>query len=319
MQRLKKIFFLVIFSFFLSTRADAEKIGLLPFSTTGIEKNITTGIYHIIQSELSFYGHTVVLPEEIEEDLGKKIECDNKKCAVEIGTQIELEKVILGYLNKLGRKYIISVLVVESQTGKTVFSGKFDSNNAEDLYESISNIAKSIGNGESTKDLEEYEKKKKVYFSVGLEWGSAITLKGYADEQIANHAAAAKFWLETQRFAAALDWDMYESLMGYDNYDELISLSFLYFFTTSDFAPFISVGVGWEIFTTGTHEDLTGYAYYDYDESTAFELGGGLVMFRTYHVRFVLDAKLSTSFKEIGGAEGPHSALRLGFSALYKF
>jgi hypothetical protein len=56
----------------------------------------------------------------------------------------------------------------------------------------------------------------------------------------------------------------------------------------------------------------------DYSSGLALQAGGGLVVFRTYDFRLVIDGKLSTSFFDVGAAEGPHSSIRIGVNLLYK-
>lgn len=316
------MFYVLSFFLLLPGSLNAKKMGLLTFKPVGIESNITEAISQLMESELSSYGHTVVPPDKIEEKLGKTVECYNKECAAEIGTQMGLEKVIFGSLTKIGEKHIISAVVVESQTGEIVFSDKVTSKTAEDLDVCVSRLVKSIEYGKEVEETaevgkiteEEVEKgvkRKKAFFSSGGGFGIGIPVMGYGDasDNTINYYGF-KGWYETPKFAAEFDW-YFGSSGAFELNEWSLGISLLYFFTTTDFSPYLSVGVARKSITIG-------YYYYDYTTGLALETGGGLVIFRTYDFRLVLDGRLSTSFNTIGDIDGPHSSFKIGINLLYK-
>jgi hypothetical protein len=324
MKKFKRIqiYFLLLF-LFLSGNLKAEDIGLLPFKLAGIESNITEAIYQLLKSELSSYGHTVTSPDKIEEKLGERVECDNKKCAAEIGIQMGLDKVIFGAVTKLGEKYIVSAVVVESQTGEIVFSDKVTSATPEDLDVCLSRLVKSIEEGKEVEktvevgkiteeEIEKGAKRKKAFFSWGGGIGIGTLAIGYGDAQgdIINYYIG-KAWYETPKFAAEVNSNM-GNFLGLGFEDETKEWSFgialLYFFSTADFSPYLGAGPALKSISTN---------YFDYDYGLALELIGGLVVFRTYDFRVVIDGRLSTFFNDIEGIDGPHSTLSLGVSVLY--
>jgi len=323
MNKIRHIWlYLLSFSLFSPANLNAESIGLLRFKPLGIESNITEAIYQLLESELISYGHMVISQEKIDEELGRKVECYNKQCAAETGIQMGLEKIIFGSLTKIGEKYIVSANVVESKSGEIVFSDKVTSKTAEDLDVCISRLAKSIEYGkevEKTAEVgkiteEEMEigaKRKKAFFASGPGFGMGIPVAGYGDasNNVINYYGF-KTWYETPKFAAEVDWYFGSSgAIDFDLNEWSLGISLIYFLTTIDFSPYLSLGVERKSITID---------YFDYTSGLALQAGGGLVIFRTYDFRLVLDGRFSTSLFDIGGAEGPHCAMKIGVNLLYK-
>jgi len=127
----RMFFYFLVFFILIPVSTKAKKIGIFRFKPVGIENNITEAIDQLIESELISYGYTVVSANKIEEKLGEKVECYDKECAAEIGTKMNLDRIIFGSLTKIGEKYIVSAIVVEPQTGEIVFSDKVTSKTVE--------------------------------------------------------------------------------------------------------------------------------------------------------------------------------------------
>jgi hypothetical protein len=327
MKKFKKVLYLVFFSLFLSGCLNAQEVGLLNFKAVGVENNMIEVISELLGSELASYGYTIVSQDIIEENLGRTIECQNKTCAAEIGRTTGLEKVIFGAVTKLGEKYIVSAVVVESQTGEIVFSDKVTSKTTEDLDVCLSRLAKSIVEGKEVEktievgkiteeEVAKEEKRKQAFFSSGGGFGIGIPIMGYGDSSnnviayygdIINYYEF-KAWYETPKFAAELDW--YFGTSGEMDLSEWsVGISLVYFFTTTDFSPYLSIGMA--------RKSMTMW-FSDYTSGLALEAGGGLVIFRTYDFRIVIDGRLSTSFNDIGEMNGPHSVIKIGANLLYK-
>lgn len=316
------LYYLLVF-LFLSINVKAEKTGILPFKQAGVEGSITEAIYQLIESELISYGHTTVPPNEIEEELASEVECYNKECAVEIGNQMDLDRVIFGSITKIGEKYIVSAIVIEPPKSEIIFSDKVTSKTAEDLDVCISRLVKSIESGKEVEKTAEIGKiteeemkievkRKEAFFASGIGFGMGMPVAGYGDagDEILNYYGI-KTWYETPKFATELEWYLgYPSgPLDFDLNEWSLGISLIYFFTTTDFSPYLSLGVERKSITI----DLS-----DYTSGLALQAGGGLVVFRTYDFRLVIDGKLSTSFFDVGVAEGPHSSMRIGVNLLYK-
>lgn len=305
---------------------NAEKIGLLPFKPVGIESNITEAIHQLIESELSSYGHTVVPPNKIEGKYGKKVVCYNKECASEIGKQMGLEKVIFGSMTKIGEKYIISAVVVKSQSGNIVFSDKVTSKTPEDLDVCISRLAKAIESNKKVGETIEVgkvteeevvkgSKRKESFVSMGGGIGIERPLMGYGDANDRFFTCYIfKAWYETPKFGGETEVYL-ANTFGFFSNASAFSISFLYFLSTEDFSPFLVGGVGLKNISVGSE-------YYEYSDEANFglciETGAGLAAFRTYDFRFVLDGRISTSFNRISGSDGPHVALKLSLTLLHR-
>ncbi len=322
MRKFKKTpLYLFLFFLLLPYGLNAEKIGLLPFKPVGFESNITEAIYQLMESELSSYGHTVIPPDKIEEKLGKTVECHNKQCAAEIGVQMGLKKIIFGSLTKIGEKYIVSAIVVESKSGEILFSDKVTSKTAEDLDVCLSRLVKSIEEGKEVEktaevgkimeeEIEKVSKRKKAFFSYGVGFGIGTLAIGYGDAHgdIINYYVI-KAWYETPKFAAEVNSNMGNFLgLGTETSELSLGIALLYLFSTADISPYLGAGPALKSVSTG---------FFDLNYVLALELMGGLVVFRTYDFRLVIDGRLSTSFNEIEGVDGPHSTLSVSINLLY--
>jgi hypothetical protein len=135
--------FLVLF-LFLPGALSAEEIGILPFSTTGVEMDITESFYDLLEAELDYFDHKVVSPYKIEHYLGYRVVCYNKDYAADYGRSLGLEKVIFGSITKLDEKYIISATVVESGTGEVLLIDKITLENEEYLDAYVYSLAEAI-------------------------------------------------------------------------------------------------------------------------------------------------------------------------------
>jgi hypothetical protein len=316
------IYFLSLF-LFLPINTKAEKIGILHFKQAGTYSNINEAVYQLIESELISYGHIVVPPDKIEETLGKEVRCYNKECAAEIGTQMDIDRVLFGSLTKIGEKYIVSAIVVDPQENEIIFSDKVTSKTAEDLDVCISRLVKSIEYGKEVEKTAEIgkiteeemilgSKRKKAFFASGLGFGMGMPVVGYDDtnNEVLNYYGL-KTWYETPKLAAELEWYLGTSAerLDFDLNEWSLGIALIYFFTTTDFSPYLSLGV---------ERKSIAIDIFDYSSGLALQTGGGLVIFRTYDFRLVIDGKLSTSFFDVGEAGGPHSSMRIGVNLLYK-
>ena len=134
---------LVLF-LFLPGVLSAEEIGILPFITTDVETEITEDFYGFLEDELDYFDHKVVSPYEIEDYIRGRVVCYNKDYAADYGRSLGIEKVIFGSITKLNDKYIISVAVVESETGEELLIDEITLESEDYLEAYVYSLAKAI-------------------------------------------------------------------------------------------------------------------------------------------------------------------------------
>ena len=59
--------------------------------------------------------------------------------------------------------------------------------------------------------------------------------------------------------------------------------------------------------------------FFDVESATAFgfSVGGGLIIFRTYDFRILIDGRYSHNFAELNTFGGPHNLMKISFGITY--
>jgi hypothetical protein len=127
---MKRMIFLLIITGIISGNLVAkERVSVLDFKSTGIEKSITEGVVEILTSSLIDSGKYTVVErsriEEIYDELALQNSDDfDDDLAVEVGDLLGAEIIMLGSVAKFGETITISVRGVSVRNGSAIFSKK---------------------------------------------------------------------------------------------------------------------------------------------------------------------------------------------------
>ena len=336
MGSMKQVFVLitlVVLSILLFTigRTLAEetaRLAVFDLEPIGVDPATVQATAQLLRNDLAGTGRYSVVDEgEMRRILGQSAMCYDSQCAAENGRRLGVQKALVGSLSRLGEKIIVELRLVDVATGGVEYSDRMASTTVEDLDTVISRMAQSVASGkpvEKTAEVglivqEEAKEplRRKNFFSVGGKIGYLFP--------------TGDSWGQADRLLC-LDWvtryetnDFFvESLIGYryqlneDNgaFDVPIEFSIFYVPSRSDFSPYFGGGLGihwigakrWD--ENGDHDD-------DEDErwtnnGLALNVGGGLMGFRTYDFRFVVDLRYSIVMADLGGQD-THQGIMLTF------
>ncbi len=334
------LFFIILIPFSLL----AEKIAVVDFKGIGVDASLVEAAITLLRGDISSYKNIEVIEkEQMEKMLGKVVKCENKESAAEIGFKLGAEKVVYGTISKLGEKYVISANVVKVISHNIVFSDRVTATNAEDLDIASKRLAKSIATGKKVEKTGEIGKiteeetkeprRKKSFYTVGGKFGMGMPLWNTYGGASALMGGSVLYWYETPKFI--VEASMGEcftpftgSLGEYDTTGSdtsvhaveatLAQLSILYLFSKEDFCPYAGGGIGMKYL--GVYRE-TGY-FADYAETgfgMALNLNAGLVGFRTYDFRILLDVQYSLNMANVGKEfGGPHHSIGISFGFTYR-
>lgn len=311
----------------------AAKVGVLHFKAVGVSSATAETVTELLVSDLINYEHTVLNPAAMDAAAGERLTCYETGCAAEAGSAAGVEQVIFGSVSRLGEKHIVQVSVVNVSSQEIIWSGSLSAKTAEDLDMVAKRLAKSIAEGKKVEETvevgmitEEEEKKplrRRAFFTTGPKFGTLIPMGGYGGSGALMFAALA-FWYEIPNMAVELsyDWGISGNLTEFEEggkaTEQIVDISLLYFFRKTDFSPFLKGGAGMSFL--GLYDDQgmgffgeTGMAY-----GFGFSAGGGLVMFRTYDFRLLIEATYHMNFTDISGFESPHHGPKFMLGLLYR-
>jgi hypothetical protein len=320
--------FLVIgFICLLPVALNAAKYGVLHLKAVGVTTETAETVAGLMGSELTNYGHAVLNPDAMDNAAGMVLKCYENKCAAEAGFKAKVEKVIYGSVSKLGEKYIVQVSVVNVSTQEVIWSGSLAAATAEDLDTVAERLAKSIHQGKKagetvevgmvTEEEAKEPKRRQTFGTTGIKAGMLLPVGGYGESGQMFHVGAL-YWYETPNLVAELA--AYTAFSG--NLDvggtatEAVApeISILYMLSRSDISPYIGGGVGFGILSLNPETGFNPSAAY----GMAVNGGGGIVFFRTYDIRILLDIRYRLNMADVEGFDGPHHGVMFSIGFTYR-
>jgi hypothetical protein len=307
---------------------NAKKIGVLHFKATGVSSVTAQIVTDLLSSELVNYGYTVSSPDAMDAVVGEVIECYEPVCAAEAGFKAKVEQVVYGSVSKLGEKHIVQASVVNVSTQEIIWSGSLSATTAEDLDMVAQRIAKSIAEGKKTgetvevgtvtEEEEEEPMRRRVFYTTGIKAGALQPVGGYGESGTMFHLGAL-FWYETPHLVVELG--LYSAFSGNlgdvgGTATEAVApeLSILYMLSKQDISPYLGGGVGFGILSLNPETGFDPEAAY----GIAFNGGGGVVFFRTYDIRVLLDVRYRVNLSQVENFDGPHQGVMFSVGFTYR-
>jgi TolB-like protein len=311
-------------------RALAEetvRLAVFDLQPIGVDPATVEAATQLLRNDLAGTGRFAVVDRgEIRRILGQDALCSDAGCAAENGRRLGAQKALVGSLSRLGEKIIVELRLVDVPTGGVEYSDRMASATVEDLDTVIQRMAGSVASGKPvegtaevgliTREEAREPRRRQNFFTVGGKIGYLFP--------------TGDSWGQADRLLC-LDWvtryetnDFFvESLVGYryqlneDNgaFDIPIEFSIFYVPGRSDFSPYFGGGLG--IHWIGARRwDGNGDPGDDDGRSTnnglALNLGGGLMGFRTYDFRIVVDLRYSIVMADLDGQD-THQGIMLTF------
>jgi hypothetical protein len=251
----------------------------------------------------------------------------------------DVEMAVYGSLSQLGNRILAEVNVVKVATAEIVYSDRLTSQGTEDLETVMRRLAKGVATGkkmsetatvENITEAEAQTPRRRVSFSsvglkVGYLWPTADSWGGVPKMTAVDFVyryETAKWELEITPLSgfrvgsteqnSAFDWVLFD-------------FSYHYFLTLTDISPYLGGGLGfhsihaWEEERSPSGEEW----YWNYerreDSGTGFGLnvGGGLVLFRTYDFHLTADLRyqyIAHELKKLEHGQAQGFIFTIGFA-----
>jgi hypothetical protein len=314
--------------------AYGSKYGVLHLKPVAVSQATSDVVANLLAGALIDLGHTVMDPDAMDRVAGEVLRCYEVDCALDIGSAARADRVIFGSVSALGEKHIVQVSVADVATRETIWAGSLAAKTAEDLDTVVKRLAMSISGGKTTEKTaevgsvtQEEEKeplRRRVFHTAGISVGMAIPLGGYADAgSMVRYGTT--YWFEMPHWAVEVAaYYAHTSNLGFNlegSAGEVVGpeISVLYLLNKGNISPYFGGGIGLGMIMMQPEGDWdigTGIG-------PAFNVGGGLVFFRTYDIRITLDARYRINLAHATGFdgedprfEGPHHgfSFSIGFS-----
>ena len=276
-----------------------ERMAVLPFRGMGVEISDEETTYLLLLWEIERWNKYEIVPaSHIRQALGD-LACSEITCAVDIGKQVNAGNVVFGSLNKLGEKIIMQYTLAKVSSGKIILSDDASVLHVEDLDQVIKRVAASIVQqipfartvevGLVTAQESQEPNTRKAQLNAGIAFGYLYPENGYGNKDRV-FTWDFKSIYETRDFAVT-------GLLGIRN-GVALNIGGMYLFSRRDFSPFVGGGLG---FHWVLHEfDESGYRLEGEKRSDGIEMlvSGGLLAFRTYDFRVLLNIDYSLTFND---------------------
>ncbi len=131
--------------------AEKVKIAILDFGARGVSKNTANNTSELIRGEMiNTRLFTIIERSQLKQILAEQgfqqIGCTDVSCAVKLGQLMNVQKILIGTVMKLGNKIIISGRIVDIESGVAEFSEKYDVGSENQLYNATLQFTKKLVN-----------------------------------------------------------------------------------------------------------------------------------------------------------------------------
>jgi hypothetical protein len=308
----------------LAAGGDPGKALVLPLRTVGISDTTADVVRDLLARELEARGLAVMDLH----NLGGvppsgPTACDEIDCAGRLATECQAAQVVYGSLSKLGGKVLVRVQALRSGENVPYFTDQLSAVGEEDLDVVMRRVAEGISTGRPNSDRATVEsitgaeaevpRRRLVRSGLGARAGFLYPQgDSYAGKDRLTHFRAVwkgegkNFLVET---TTALAWNAGGSSVDWS----ILDIYGARIFGLGDVAAYAGGGLGLHRVTLKREVPREnpfnpGYPWTDYQEQTATafaaDVGGGLLLFRTYSFEFVIDLRYHVIFDRFAQMNG---------------
>ncbi len=147
---MSRIFLILTLISALAMGADKTRIAILNIEAKpGVDPNAAATLTDLLGSELVSLQRFDVVDRKNMEALMKEQSlqqsgCSDQACAVKLGNILNVQKMVVGSLSKLGTKYLITVSFVNVEKSQVELSDKITADNEDGLFAAVQTLAKKI-------------------------------------------------------------------------------------------------------------------------------------------------------------------------------
>ncbi len=271
---------------------------LFDLQSIGVDKTTARVASELLGNELTNLGKLKIVKAE-----GV---CASVEEAVERSRGLQGDKAIMGNLSRLGEKIIVFASLIDVRTGEVEFSDQIVSVTVEDLDMVLKRLAVGLVERKKLEETvevgkiieEEFEepRRRRSFLTYGVKAGYMFPiLGGYGGHREKMFTANLLTWYENPSFIA-------EPLAGVSVSGKSVDIhgdiSLYKAISRTDFAPYFGGGVGLHYVgcERPTPEHWDNWVW---DHGFGLSAGGGVMGFRTYDFRILLDVKYSVVWAEL--------------------
>ncbi len=314
-----------------------ERLVVFDFSSIGIEESAVKTVGQLFRYEFNtLEKFDVIERHEMVELLGDTIQVSNKSDALKRAIIFEADKAVLGEINALGTKIILTAMIIDVLSGTLEYSQTTSSLSLEDLETVIKRLVASLAERKPLEETAEVEKimeketiepkRRSSFYTFGIRFGHIEPFAGFAGAREGRIELGLTGWYEAPDFMAELAWTFNSPWMTFEyDYeafsDQRVEISLIRLLSRKDISPYFGAGLGihWVSVSSERYDDYYGYYYSHHQSGTGFgaNMQAGLVMFRTYDFRLLLNLRYHMINVDLGDGNFNH-AISINIGLLHK-
>lgn len=128
---------------------DKVTVAVLDLTAKGVPQIIANAISDIIRSEFVNIGNFTVVErsqmKSIMDEQGLQMTgCTDSACAVQLGKILSARRIVIGEVNKIGEKFVITARYVDVNSGESIFSSTDKSSTLDEVDAATQRLAKDL-------------------------------------------------------------------------------------------------------------------------------------------------------------------------------
>lgn len=287
-------FLLFFTTLIIAQETSPQKLVIVPLNSIGIEPAYVQTAESILRMEINRISTLDIISERRTREVMEEDYCDDPECAMEIGTALNADQVLLCNLNALGEKIIVQYSLLELPSGRRLVTDQTTALNVEDLEAVMKRVAVSVvtkqsfnknvevGSVVGKESVESLRRAARYNFGIGF--GYLFPSHGY-DNDNRSFTINAYLDYEVPDYAVGL---MVGARNGF-----AINLYGNYLFTKTDVCPYLGASLG---FHWVAHDNF----FFDNQEGDGIGLGliGGIRLFHTYTFQLFIQGEYIMTFND---------------------
>jgi hypothetical protein len=293
---------------------------VLPLRTIGVSETTAAVARDLLAGELETRGMPSVPLGELALARSSGSEaCDDASCAARLAEEHHAARVVYGSLARLGGKIIVRIHMLRAGEAAPSYDDKFSAIGEEDLDVVMRRLAEGVATGRPnsdqatvesiTRDEEPAPRRRMIRSGLGVRTGFLFpTGNSYAGaDRLTNFRLVYK--LEAQDFlveaSGLISWNTGDGVSDI----ALLDLFGARIFGLGDVAPYAGGGIGMHRVSLSrdysTQDSYNNAPYRDQDVTAlSLDVGGGLLLLRTYNWHLVFDLRYHVIFDEFKKMDG---------------
>lgn len=280
-----------------------KKLAILPINAVGVEESVLQSADAILRSEINTASDWTIIPNnEVRQAAGNQ-QCNDLDCAVDIGTKLNVSRVLLCNLTGLGEKILVYYNLIDVEAGTSLVKDKATALYVEDLDAVLKRVAVSISNSKPIQQTAEVDNitaqesleplRRSTNTLSGFTFGYLFPQDGYDNDE-RSFTLDFRVAQELERFEVGV---LFAARKGF-----AINIFGNFLSTKKDICPYLGGAFG---FHWIVHEerifDAQSQTYEEVNNrGDGFELtlNGGLKLFRTYDFQILVNFGYLITFND---------------------